>query len=133
MEITIENFETQVRAVLGVDDDILIPDSVISLPIYKDKAFRFVANKADYQVLDEDKQKAYKNAIVYKAALLLVPFFRVQYKKSEQSPHMKEENFEIDWPVLESNIKSMLDEEISVIQDAGDGDSFKTFFFITNQ
>lgn len=133
MEITIENFEIQVRAVLGVDDDILVPDSVVSLPIYKDKAFRFMANKADYQELDQEKQNSYKNAVVYKTSLLLVPFFRAQYKKSEQSPHMKEENFEMDWAALENNIKSLLDEEISIIQNTSDIDSFKTFFSITNK
>lgn len=127
----IENFEIQVRAALGADN-ILIPDDVISLPIYQGKALRFLAGIADYDSLDEAQQQSYRNAAVYKTALLLIPYFRAQYKKVEQSPHLKEESFEMDWPALEVHLKASLDEELAAVDAETSAGGF-SFFGITNQ
>lgn len=133
----IPKFEIQVRAILGVDET-LISNEIICLPLYKGKALRYAQEVKPFETLkkpseedwDMEKLERWQSIVVYKTALLLLPYFRIQWKKIQQSPSLKEENFEINWAALEKQLKDNLDEETATITGGGVGFSF---FGVTNR
>lgn len=125
----IPDFEAQVRAALGADE-ILIPDEIIGMPLYRGKALRYAREILSPDVLEAGQVEQWQAVVVYKAALLLLPCFRVQWKKIRQAPGLKEENFEIDWTALEKQLQGVLDEETAAL--TGGGARF-SFFAVTNR
>lgn len=133
----IPEFETQVRAILGADEA-FIPNEIIRLPFCKGKALWYAQNVRPAESLkipsgeswDKEKVERWQSVVVYKAATLLIPYFRTQWKKIQQSPSLKEENFEIDWAALEKQLRDNLEEETAALTGGGVGFSF---FGVTNR
>ena len=129
------NFCMQVRAALGADD-IQVVDEVILLPIYSEKAKNYVQQKAGEKPDAEQepvRSACYRDAVVYKTALLLIPYWRMQVKKVLQSPHLREENFDIDWTALEQMLQERLAEELSgAMDETAETVAGLCFFTVTN-
>lgn len=125
----IPDFEEQVRAALG-SDETLLPDEIIGMPLYKGKALRYMREILLPDTLEAGQMERWQTAVVYKTALLLLPYFRAQWKKIRQAPGLKEENFEINWTALEKQLQGGLDEETAAL--TGGGVRF-SFFAITNR
>lgn len=120
-------FDTQVCAALGTTPGLYVDSETIHLPLHYGKALQQLkAVVPDIDTMDpEDPRKpAADRALVYATALTLLPYYRQQVMRIEQTPSVKTERFETDWAELEERLRGELDEALREVspeyaEDAG--------------
>lgn len=131
--IVIENYVKQVAALLGADETD-IPEETLNLPIYKGAALAWVSTKAKkYDTLDTVGKQTYKLAVVYKTALLMIPWMQMQRVKVEQTPDAKYERFETDWNAIAEYLNGMLEGYLAEIKEEEQVSGGMSTFGVTNR
>lgn len=108
MAYTIKDRDEQIAASLSATLGIVITSELIALPIYSglaalDLVYKWVPDIDS--IPDNDSGRPYADmAIIAQIALNLLPYFRLNYFRTKQSPSLKTERFEPDWAALEERL-----------------------------
>ena len=111
MAYEIPKFHEQVAAALGSTLGDYITADIIDLPIYKDTALAELEKKVPgiTGIPESDPLRSAANrATVYATAIELLPYYKQQILKIDQTPAAKTERFEVDWSELEDIMNAML-------------------------
>ncbi|NLW79059.1 MAG: hypothetical protein GXY32_06575 [Ruminococcaceae bacterium] len=128
--ININRFDVQVCAALGTSLGLYLDSEAIHLPIHYGQALRklkSVVPDIDTMAEDDPRRPAADRALIYATAVCLVPYYRQQVMRIEQTPSAKTERFEMDWGELLDRLKGEVEEALCQLSPEYAGDTGSTF------